>query len=148
MEIEVLIDMVASWFVSSTALAIYRDQEPVRFIYILLFIDVFVMNFLVIRILAIKQLSSHQFLKIEFQRDFLLMELLINFPVTLGVIGTLIAISISASKAQGSNLSTVMTENFDAAIVTTVIGGLVYGYCFLLQALLYRFLNKEIHEKA
>ena len=135
--------MIASWFVSPTALAIYRDQEAMRVIYILLFIDIFLMNFVVIRILAVKQFSSHQFSKAEFQRDFLLMELLINFPVTLGVIGTLIAISIATSKAQGSNLSTVMTDNFDAAIVSTVIGGLVYGYCFLLQGLLYRYLHKR-----
>jgi len=147
LDIEVLIDIVGSWFVSSTALAIYRDQEPVRFIYVLLFIDIFLMNFLVIRILAIKRFFSHPFSKTEFQRDFLLMELLINFPVTLGVIGTLVAISIAISKAQGSNLSAVMTDNFDAAVVTTVIGGLVYGYCFLLQALLYRFLNREANEK-
>lgn len=138
--IELLIH-VCSWFVSSTALEIFQKQESVQFIYVLLFLDLFIMTFLVIWILSLQLLRSNGLAKIQFHRNFLLMELLINFPVTLGVIGTLFSISIAVAQSEGRNLSDVMNNNFDAAVVTTVIGGLVYGYCFFLQAALSHFLG-------
>ena len=128
-------------FISSTAWEIFQKQESVQFIYILLFLDLFIMTFLTIRIFGIRFFSkSNELAEHRFHRNFLLIELLVNFPVTLGVIGTLISISIAVVQADGGNINDVMSKNFDAAVITTVIGGLVYGYCFLLQAVLHRYL--------
>jgi hypothetical protein len=141
MEFSDFFSYLIPWFISSTAWEIFQKQESVQFIYILLFLDLFIMTFLAIRIFFVRFfLKSNELAENQFHRNFLLMELLINFPVTLGVIGTLISISIAVTQAEGGNLSDVMNNNFDAAVITTVIGGLVYGYCFLLQAVLHRYL--------
>lgn len=148
METNFFIDLLSPWLLSSIAVDIYQDQEAVRFIYAVMYVDIFLMTLLCLQVLFTRLFDSTHAAKHQFHQNFLLMELLINFPVTLGVIGTLISISIAVAKAEGGNLGEVMDEHFDAAVVTTVIGGLVYGYCFLLQATLYRYLDRRPPEKA
>lgn len=148
MEFTLLSGLFSSWFLGITALSIYQEQESVRFIYLLMFLDIFLMTLLVFQVLSTRLFVSTHMAKNQFHQNFLLMELLINFPVTLGVIGTLLSISIAVAQAEGGNLSEVMNDNFDAAVVTTVIGGLVYGYCFLLQSTLYRYIDYPDQKKS
>lgn len=63
----------------------------------------------------------------------------INYSITLGVMGTLIAIGIAVSdgKSSAAFTSSISTA-FASALITTIIGGVIYGYCFLLNAYLFK----------
>jgi len=115
---------------------IIESQQNVQFIYFLLFFMLWMMTYLTFKIARSHKKVQH------FNENYYLMEFLINFPIALGVIGTLYAISqqIALSNTETSLLQ-VMSSNFNQAIVTTIIGGFSYGYCFILQGLLARYIN-------
>ena len=131
---------IINLLISETAVSIYKGQVAVRFIYDILFLILFLMTWLSIEIIFNK--NQRHF----FTQHYILMEFLINFPITLGVIGTLYAISIEVAENNTKAIHDVITSNFGAAVVTTIIGALVYGYCFLLQALVSRYINNDSEE--
>lgn len=94
------------------------------------------MNFIIIYFILSPKNSRYCF----FKKYFILTEFCINFPITLGVMGTLISIS-DALNRNPTDLANVISGNFSAAILTTVMGGVVYGYSFLSQALMSRHVN-------
>ena len=132
-----------SWLnalINNSCLAVYEAQQSVQWIYDALFIIIFLMNCIFLEVIFLDKTER----KKNFKKNFIYMEFLINYPVTLGVIGTLYSISVEVSSSDKKQaLSEVMSSTFDMAVVTTIIGGLVYGYCFILQAIISKFFVKN-----
>ena len=130
-----------NYLISNQLLITYKLQSEVSFIYDGLFLIVTLCNLIFFYVL----LSDKSIQNLLFKRCFLAMEFFTNFSITLGVIGTLYSISNEVSSDPTTSLSNVISNNFDAAVITTIIGGLCYGYCSILQA----FLGWKIrpHEK-
>lgn len=132
-----MIDYISSipyfdYLLSNELINTYERQPAVSFIYDALLLITTVCTFIFFYIL----LSEKKLQKKLFERYFLITEFFTNFSITLGVIGTLYSISNEVSLSGEVNLSQVISNNFDAAVVTTIIGGLCYGYCSMLQAIL------------
>lgn len=128
---------IASYLTGSDFLEkLYAEQSYVFFIYDILFISLCIMNFIIILFLITPKESRSGF----FKKYFILIEFCINFPITLGVMGTLISISDALSNNQ-TDLANIISGNFSAAILTTVMGGAIYGYSFLSQALMSKHVN-------
>ena len=131
-----------SLIINDSSINIYNTQVSVKFIYDTLLLITFLMTFCFISIYFNKNKKN------LFQQYFVLMEFLINFPITLGVIGTLYSMSIAvASLSSNEKVSDVISLNFSSAVTTTIIGGLVYGYCFFLQAILSKHIIQLEHDK-
>lgn len=62
----------------------------------------------------------------------------INVPPSLGVLGTIVALASALSAKESlapSDFVTVFMQNFQDAVGTTIVGGLVYAINLLLYAL-------------
>lgn len=67
-------------------------------------------------------------------------EMAVNLPVLFGVLGTLIGLSevIALKFVSSTQTSTAFldgfSEGFSTAVVTTISGGLIHAFCFLLSS--------------
>jgi len=82
-------------------------------------------------------------LKLVFQKMRNFSEWAINVPPTLGVLGTIIAMAIAIGGKSAMNspeefMKTFM-QNFQSAVTTTVLGGIVYTINLLLSSFMEMF---------
>lgn len=73
-----------------------------------------------------------------------LVDFFINYSLLLGVMGTLLSIGIAVSEVQGAiEFAEVISGSFSSALVTTIVGGIIYGYCYLGNSYLSYLSNKD-----
>lgn len=72
-----------------------------------------------------------------------LIDFCVDFSLLLGLLGTLISLGTAVSKANQGEFEAVISQNFPAALITTIMGGMIYGYCYLLRAKIFQVLNKN-----
>ena len=120
--------------------ATIRSQSNVLVIYVSLFLCLFLSIYLNLYIIfSKKDLAMYKYRKYSQFLDFS-----INFPLTLGVMGTLISISTAVSSGDvivSHDISDIITENLSSAVMTTVMGGGIYGFSFALQAFTFSLIN-------
>lgn len=98
-------------------------------IYFLFFLMIFYFNWSIIWYFF--SVKSER--KIFFLRNQAMMDFCINFSVALGVMGTLLSIGVAFASASG-DISQTIGSYFGTALLTTVVGIILYGYFFVFQA--------------
>lgn len=72
-----------------------------------------------------------------------LIDFCVDFSLLLGLLGTLISLGNAVSKANPGEFEMVIAENFSSALITTIVGGMIYGYCYLLRGKIFQIIHKK-----
>ncbi len=143
-----LLSIVSSNFITSVAASIEAGEDPVAMIYISMAFFAAARTWITMRTVI-----SQKDLRISYyERYHTFSELTVNLPVIFGVMGTLIgvtfAIADQMAMAQGTmtgqDFGNALSGSFGTAITTTIAGGIVHAYCFLLSSLDHYMAEKSI----
>ncbi len=109
-------------------------------IYLFQFLILLLFNYIFFEFIESNKLSGNTYINTE------LVDFCVDFSLLLGLLGTLISLGTAVSKANQGEFESVISENFPAALITTILGGMIYGYCYLLRAIIFKRINNIPHE--
>lgn len=125
----------------SDEIALYAHTR-VSFIYVIFFFMLTYFNYFIIRyFLIIKDNDKSVF----FKKNQVFIDFFINYSVALGVMGTLVSIGAAFSRSDG-DIEHTISNYFGPALLTTVVGIVLYGYFFLWQAILSIFQKENFKD--
>jgi len=114
---------------------IFTQQATVAWIYVGLILCLAIRTWLSVRLLMLGAEQRPQFL----EKTYALSDATGNISILLGVIGTLIGVTVAVS-GKGGNVQAVefmetFSNAFSIAVSTTIAGGLTYISCLILSSL-------------
>lgn len=114
--------------------SVFTQQAPVAWIYLALILCLVTRVWLSVRLLTLHGDQQSQFL----ERTYALSDATGNVSILLGVIGTLIGVTIAVSGKTGNVQPVEFMETFSSAfgiaVSTTIAGGLTYITCLILSS--------------
>lgn len=114
--------------------SVLTQQAPVAWIYLALIVCLATRVWLSVRLLTLYGDQRSQFL----ERTFALSDATGNASILLGVIGTLIGVTVAVSgktgNVQPAEFMETFSSAFNIAVSTTIAGGLTYITCLILSS--------------